>query len=82
MYDEVPARLAPVRRTAEDGCSFALKTAQGLLIFECENQICKQKWVEGVQNLLQQVYEISRGTEQVEKSFEFLNLGERDLMYG
>ncbi|KAM0934297.1 putative VAN3-binding protein [Dioscorea sansibarensis] len=82
VYDEVPARLAPVRRAAEDGCSFALKTAQGLLIFECENQICKQKWVEGVQNLLHQVNEINKETEQAEKSFEFLNLGERDLMYG
>ncbi|KAJ0961938.1 hypothetical protein J5N97_029766 [Dioscorea zingiberensis] len=79
VYDEVPARSARVRQAAEDGCSFGLRTAQGLLVFECENNICKQKWVEGVQNLLYQVNGINRGSEQVEKSFGLLNLSERDL---
>ncbi|KAL2489670.1 Plant protein of unknown function with plant pleckstrin-like proteiny-like region [Forsythia ovata] len=32
---------------------FGVKTAQGLLEFKCKNKIHKQKWVDGIQRLLQ-----------------------------
>lgn len=31
---------------------FGVKTAQGLLEFKCKNKIHKQKWVDGIQDLL------------------------------
>ncbi|GMJ04838.1 FORKED-LIKE5 [Hibiscus trionum] len=34
---------------------FGLKTGQGLLEFKCKSKIHKQKWVDGIQNLLRQV---------------------------
>ncbi|XP_039028689.1 VAN3-binding protein-like [Hibiscus syriacus] len=34
---------------------FGLKTGQGLLEFKCESKNHKQKWIDGIQNLLRQV---------------------------
>ncbi|KAG4156258.1 hypothetical protein ERO13_D03G163300v2 [Gossypium hirsutum] len=49
----------PYRKERETSDSeelyFGLKTGQGLLEFKCKNKIDKQKWVDGIQNLLRQV---------------------------
>lgn len=50
--------------------SFGLRTAQGLVQFECENSFTKQQWVDGVQNLLRQADDAN----QIEKSLESLKL--------
>ncbi|KAK8614053.1 hypothetical protein V6N13_122429 [Hibiscus sabdariffa] len=42
------------RETCEE-LYFGLKTGQGLLEFKCKSKIHKQKWVDGIRNLLQQV---------------------------
>ncbi|KAK5813121.1 hypothetical protein F383_13111 [Gossypium arboreum] len=42
------------RETCEE-LYFGLKTGQGLLEFKCKSKIHKQKWVDGIQNLLRQV---------------------------
>ncbi|KAA8521363.1 hypothetical protein F0562_012075 [Nyssa sinensis] len=49
---------------------FGLKTAQGLLEFKCKNKIQKQKWVDGIQNLLRRVSCI----EVTEQSLKILNI--------
>lgn len=50
---------------------FGLRTAQGLLQFECESRMHMQEWVESVKNLLRQV---AGGTAQLGHSFESLRL--------
>ncbi|XP_059657584.1 VAN3-binding protein-like [Cornus florida] len=49
---------------------FGLKTAQGLLEFWCNNKMHKQKWVDGIQNLLRQI----SCSEDTEHSLKFLNI--------
>ncbi|PIN19342.1 hypothetical protein CDL12_07982 [Handroanthus impetiginosus] len=49
---------------------FGVKTAQGLLEFKCKNKVHKQKWVHGIQNLLQRT---SR-SEDAENSLRMLNI--------
>ncbi|KAH6829866.1 hypothetical protein C2S53_005066 [Perilla frutescens var. hirtella] len=49
---------------------FGVKTAQGLLEFKCKNKIHKQKWVQGIQNLLQRRSRI----EEAENSLRMLNI--------
>uniref|UniRef100_A0A1D1YPD0 CUB and sushi domain-containing protein 3 n=1 Tax=Anthurium amnicola TaxID=1678845 RepID=A0A1D1YPD0_9ARAE len=51
---------------------FGLRTARGLIEFECDNRIGKQKWVQGVQGLLCQVGGSSR---RVEHSLALLKIG-------
>nr|XP_019709089.1 VAN3-binding protein isoform X2 [Elaeis guineensis] len=67
VYDEVPAWSGREKDCAEERCCFGLRTAQGLIEFECENRTSKQKWVDAVQNLLRQVTD---SAEQVEHSLE------------
>ncbi|KAG1362155.1 VAN3-binding protein [Cocos nucifera] len=71
VYDEVPACSGRERDCAEERCCFGLRTAQGLIEFECENTTSKQKWVDAVQNLLRQV---TGSAEQVVHSLEVLKL--------
>ena len=71
MYDEIPARLGQEEGDAEERCRFGLETAQGLLEFGCESKINKQKWVDGVQNLLRQV-KAGSDANSVEQSMELL----------
>ncbi|KAL6633849.1 hypothetical protein ACP70R_026520 [Stipagrostis hirtigluma subsp. patula] len=68
FYDDIPAW--PAAEEAEK-CHFGLRTAQGLLEFQCESRVQKQEWVESVKNLLRQV---AGGTAQLEHSFESLRL--------
>ncbi|KAH6771738.1 auxin canalization protein [Perilla frutescens var. frutescens] len=49
---------------------FGVKTAQGLLEFKCKNKIHKQKWVQGIQNLLQRRSRI----EEAENSLRMFNI--------
>ncbi|XP_065030341.1 VAN3-binding protein-like [Musa acuminata AAA Group] len=71
LYDGIPAWSGRARECAEQRCYFGLRTAQGLIEFECENSVSKQKWVDGVHNLLR---EVSGEAEQIEDSMELLNL--------
>ncbi|XP_006648906.2 VAN3-binding protein-like [Oryza brachyantha] len=50
---------------------FGLRTAQGVVEFQCESREQKQDWVESVKNLLRQA---AGGTAQLEHSFESLRL--------
>ncbi|XP_042419528.1 VAN3-binding protein-like [Zingiber officinale] len=72
VYDEIPAWPECAKEFMEDRCYFGLRTAQGLIEFECENETTKQKWVNGVQNLLRQVS--SSVGEKIEQSMELLKL--------
>lgn len=49
---------------------FRVKTAQGLLEFKCKNKVHKQKWVHGIQNLLQRRSRF----EEAENSLRMLNI--------
>lgn len=49
---------------------FGVKTAQGLLEFKCKNKIHKQKWVDGIQRLLQRTSCI----EETEHTLRMLNI--------
>ncbi|XP_074579874.1 VAN3-binding protein-like [Curcuma longa] len=71
VYDEIPAWPERAKECVEERCCFGLRTAQGLIEFECENSITKQKWVDGVQNLLRQV---TSDGEKIEHSMELLKL--------
>ncbi|KAF8768722.1 hypothetical protein HU200_007280 [Digitaria exilis] len=76
VYDDIPAwpghegRGVPAGSAAET-CHFGLRTAQGLLEFQCESRAQRQEWVEAVKNLIRQV---AGGTAQLEHSFESLRL--------
>lgn len=71
VYDEVPAWPGQTMQSVEEKCYFGLRTAQGLIEFECENRISKQKWVDGVQNLLRQV---NGSADQIEQSLALVKL--------
>lgn len=78
MYEELPAWPAvQERERGKYGCSFGLRTAQGLIEFECENGNSKRKWVAGINNLLKQVAAKGIGELSVplERPFESLQLG-------
>ncbi|KAL2472062.1 Plant protein of unknown function (DUF828) with plant pleckstrin-like proteiny-like region [Abeliophyllum distichum] len=49
---------------------FGVKTAQGLLEFKCKNKIHKQKWVDGIQRLLQKTSCI----EETQNKLRMLNI--------
>ncbi|TVU28967.1 hypothetical protein EJB05_20507, partial [Eragrostis curvula] len=74
VYDDMPAWPAPREdegAAAAEACHFGLRTAQGLLEFQCESRAQRQDWVESVKNLIRQV---AGGTAQLEHSFEALRL--------
>lgn len=50
--------------------NFGVKTAQGLLEFKCRNKVDKQKWVLGIQNLLQR----RSPFQEAENSLRMLNI--------
>ncbi|XVF52601.1 hypothetical protein PTKIN_Ptkin05aG0031400 [Pterospermum kingtungense] len=59
------------RETSAEELYFGLKTGQGLLEFKCKSKIHKQKWVDGILNLLRQV----SYAEAAELSLESLSIG-------
>ncbi|XP_052144775.1 VAN3-binding protein-like [Oryza glaberrima] len=64
--------VPPAPETASsEKCQFGLRTAQGVVEFQCESRAQKQDWVESVKNLLRQA---AGGTAQLEHSFESLRL--------
>ncbi|KAM0920672.1 hypothetical protein ACQ4PT_007360 [Festuca glaucescens] len=67
VHDDTPdsATAAPEKR------HFGLRTAQGLVEFECESRMHMEEWVESVKNLLRQA---AGGTAQLEHSFQSLRL--------
>jgi len=75
VYDDIPAWPAHAGGgapgSAAEACHFGLRTAQGLLEFQCESRAQRQDWVEAVKNLIRQV---AGGTAQLEHSFESLRL--------
>ncbi|XWS49723.1 hypothetical protein CRYUN_Cryun12cG0027500 [Craigia yunnanensis] len=60
------------RETSSEELYFGLKTGQGLLEFKCKSKIHKQKWVDGIQNLLRRV----SYAEAAELSLESLSIGD------
>ncbi|KAH7687616.1 Creatininase-like protein [Dioscorea alata] len=76
-YDEVSAwRSTPLQQQLGDAERhwFGLRTAEGLVEFECENEMSKQQWMNGVNNLLHQVNRRNGGFDGMDKSFQLLNL--------
>ncbi|CAL5020506.1 unnamed protein product [Urochloa decumbens] len=75
VYDDIPAWPAAAHEgggaSAAEACHFGLRTAQGLLEFQCESRAQRQDWVGAVKNLIRQV---AGGTAQLEHSFESLRL--------
>lgn len=78
VYDDVPAAHESAGGLPDSGTAateekrhFGLRTAQGLVVFECESRMQKQDWLESVKNLLRQV---AGGASQLERSFESLRL--------
>lgn len=55
VCDESAAWPYKKEREISEEVYFGLKTAQGLLEFKCKSKIHKQRWVDGIQNLLRQV---------------------------
>ncbi|GKU95573.1 hypothetical protein SLEP1_g8913 [Rubroshorea leprosula] len=72
VCDETMAWPYKKERENSDELYFGLKTAQGILEFKCKNKIQKQKWVEGIHNLLHQV----NYSETTELSLESLNIND------
>lgn len=71
VYDDMPAWPHEGGDSGSEAGHFGLRTAQGLLEFQCERREQRQEWVEAVKNLLRQV---AGGTAQLEHSFEALRL--------
>ncbi|GAV72831.1 Auxin_canalis domain-containing protein/PH_2 domain-containing protein [Cephalotus follicularis] len=55
VCDETAAWPYKKIRENSDELYFGIKTAQGLLEFNCKSKIHKQRWVDGIQKLLRQV---------------------------
>ncbi|KAK2649021.1 hypothetical protein Ddye_016510 [Dipteronia dyeriana] len=55
VFDETAAWPYKKEKEISEEVYFGLKTAQGLLEFKCKSKIHKQRWVDGIQNLLRQV---------------------------
>ncbi|XP_022737502.1 VAN3-binding protein-like isoform X2 [Durio zibethinus] len=72
VCDEISAWPYRKERETSEELYFGLKTGQGLLEFKCESKIQKQKWVDGIQNLLRQV----SYAEAVELSLESLSISD------
>ncbi|KAJ4746744.1 auxin canalization protein (DUF828) [Rhynchospora pubera] len=74
VYEDLPPWPGQERETEKGRCSFGLRTAQGLIEFQCENGNSKRKWVDGIQNLLKQVAAKGEFPDSLEHSFESLKL--------
>lgn len=70
VCDETTAWPYKKEREISEEVYFGLKTAQGLLEFKCRSKVHKQKWVDGIQNLLRQVTSM----EATELSLESLSI--------
>ncbi|KAJ4838542.1 hypothetical protein Tsubulata_032873 [Turnera subulata] len=70
VCDEIMAWPYRKDREPPEEVYFGIKTAQGLLEFKCKSKIQKQKWVDGIQNLLRQV----NSAEAAECSLELLSI--------
>ncbi|GLT73985.1 hypothetical protein SLA2020_458090 [Shorea laevis] len=70
VCDETKAWPYRKERENSDELYFGLKTSEGLLEFKCKSKIHKQRWVDGIQNLLHQV----SYSETTEFSLESLNI--------
>jgi hypothetical protein len=68
VYDDMPHEGGD-GTTGSATYHFGLRTAQGLLEFQCQSRTQRQDWVEAVKNLIRQV---SAWTAQLEHSFEAL----------
>jgi Plant pleckstrin homology-like region len=68
VYNEIPPWAEHERDVTGESNTFGLRTAQGLVQFECENSFIKQQWVDAVQNLLRQADDAKS-----ENSLESLN---------
>ncbi|KAJ3681856.1 hypothetical protein LUZ60_014429 [Juncus effusus] len=69
-YNEIPPWAEQDKDSSVETNCFSLRTAEGLIQFECENSFTKQKWIDGVQNLLKQ----ADCANQIENSFESVKL--------
>ncbi|KAM7260219.1 hypothetical protein ACFE04_015960 [Oxalis oulophora] len=58
VCDETAAWPYKKERENSDELYFGLKTAKGFLEFKCKSKIHKQKWVDGIKNLLSQTSSI------------------------
>ncbi|KAJ4800247.1 auxin canalization protein (DUF828) [Rhynchospora pubera] len=74
VYEDLPPWPGQERETEKGRWSFGLRTAQGLIQFQCENGNSKRKWVDGIQNLLKQVAAQGEFPDSLEHSFESLKL--------
>jgi hypothetical protein len=54
VYSELPTCPQLGNDSKEETCCFGLSTAQGLVEFQCESGVSKQKWVDDVQSMLRQ----------------------------
>ncbi|XWS49120.1 hypothetical protein CRYUN_Cryun13aG0136400 [Craigia yunnanensis] len=72
VCDETSAWPYRKERETSEELYFGLKTGQGLLEFKCKSMIHKQKWVDGIQNLLRQV----SYSEAAELSLESLSISD------
>ncbi|KAJ0106414.1 hypothetical protein Patl1_18466 [Pistacia atlantica] len=70
VCDESSAWPYKKEREITEEVYFGLKTGQGLLEFKCKSKIHKQRWVDGIQNLLRQVNSL----EAAELSLESLSI--------
>ena len=55
VCDETTAWRYIKERVSTEEVYFGIKTAQGLHEFECKSKVHKQRWVDDIKNLLQQV---------------------------
>ena len=55
VCDETTAWRYIKERESTEEVFFGIKTAQGLHEFKCKNKVHKQRWVDDIKNLLQQV---------------------------
>ncbi|KAF5734908.1 hypothetical protein HS088_TW15G00405 [Tripterygium wilfordii] len=69
VCDETGAWPYKRERENTEEVYFGLKTAQGLLEFKCKSNIHKQRWVDGIQNLLNRV----SCSNSMEETMEFLS---------
>ncbi|KAJ0970536.1 hypothetical protein J5N97_018495 [Dioscorea zingiberensis] len=74
VCDEVSTWSSIRQQDAGERQWFGLRTAHGLVEFECESEVSKQKWMDGVNNLLRQANRRGGGSDRIEKSFQLLNL--------
>lgn len=55
VYEDIPAWPGRGSCSGGGGIHFGVSTSQGIIEFECENEKHKQKWVDGIRNLIHQI---------------------------